>query len=267
MIENTIKNFRFMRSQGRRGTARAAEGSQRRGLAQRQIAQGSQRALRASEETKEMLTPVYNPGEKIQGWADELDSMREQRRLNREQSTTGALEENPLVRPRPTSRWDGPVGIQSGAGGRAAAEQYLGRNMSDQEWEMLNRTTYAEATDNPEEQAAIMTVILNRVKADNYPDSIVEVVEQPNQFQAVTGTRNNPRPSSRFLAFNDEVMATFESDVTPRLMDYLDKNWLNFTAANPAAYGEGTNPGFMDDVMGSTGSMQIGGTLFGTVGQ
>lgn len=258
-----------MRAKGRPSAERADTTPQRRGLAMRRIADSSQQARQAAQETKEMLTPEYNPSEKINGWMDELDALRAERRaaLEAEQSTTGALSTDPLARPRPTKRWDGPTGIQGGAGGRTAAEEYLGRGMSDEEWEMLSRTTYAEATDDPEEQAAIMSVILNRAKADNYPDSITEVVEQPNQFQAVTGTAKNPRPSSRFLSFNEDVMAAFESEVTPRLMNYSDTDWLNFTAANPAAYGEGTNVGFMYDVSRSSGSAQIGGTLFGTVGR
>ena len=269
-IEQNIENFRFMRQQkSKSGEKVRLQGKQRRGLAERQIAESSNRALKASGDTKALLEEVYNPSEKINAWADELDSIRAERaaRADSEQSTTGALDVNPLSNPRPSARWDGPTGLSGGAGGRAGAEEYLGRDMSDEEWEMLSRTTYAEATNDPEEQAAVMSVILNRAKDDGYPDSIIEVVKQPNQFQAVTGTANNPRPSSRFLAFNDEVLASFEAEVTPRLGNFSDTGWLNFTAANPEAYGEGTNPGFMDDVTRSTGSAQIGGTLFGTVGE
>ena len=207
----------------------------------------------------------YDPTTSI---LDRIKKYQETATINEGVDTRAMTEESltpPEGEPRPTRRWDGPTGISGDVGGRSAAEEYLGRGMSDEEWEMLARTTYAEATNNPEEQAAIMSVILNRAKSEQYPDSIVDVVNQPNQFQAVTGTANNRRPSPRFQAFNDDILAIFEEKVTPRLGNYMSQNWLNFTASNPAAYGEGTNIGFMDDVSESEGSAQIGGTLFGTV--
>lgn len=207
----------------------------------------------------------YNPATSI---LEHIKKYQETATIDEGVDTRAMTEQSltpPEDEPRPVRRWDGPTGISGDVGGRSAAEQYLGRAMSDEEWEMLARTTYAEATNNPEEQAAIMSVILNRAKSESYPDSIVDVVNQPNQFQAVTGTARNRRPSPRFQAFNDEVLSTFEEKVTPRLNNYADQNWLNFTASNPAAYGEGTNIGFMDDVSQSEGSAQIGGTLFGTV--
>ena len=270
MIEDSIIQFRAKRKREQDRLGTRAKTQQRLGLAQRE-AQNTQGDIRAAQRNiNEATAPEYDPSQKVNAWADELQALRQERaaRADQEVSTTTAMDENPLASPRPndlTNRWDGPVGLSGGAGGRAAAEEYLGRPMEDDEWEMLARTTYAEATDDPEEQAAIMSVILNRAKADNYPDSIVEVVNQPNQFQAVTGTAGNRQPSSRFKAFNDDVLALFESDVTPRLGNFSDTGWLNFTASNPAAYGEGTNIGFMDQVSNSEGSAQIGGTLFGTV--
>ena len=268
MIKESIQQFRAARQQRQKmGAISAVQTKQRMGLAQRE-AENTKMDIRATRRSAEQSTESsYNPEEKINAWYAEIDAIREERgmRADMEQSTTGAMDVDPLSRPSPQARWDGPTGMSGGAGGRAGAEEYLGREMSDEEWEMLARTTYAEATSDPEEQAAVMSVILNRAKASGYPDSIVEVVNQPNQFQAVTGTANNPRPSSRFQAFNDDVLATFETEVTPRLNNYADQNWLNFTAGNPAAYGEGTNVGFLDDVNNSEGSAVIGGTVFGTV--
>ncbi len=179
-----------------------------------------------------------------------------------EESTTGAMTEamRPVARPRAMG-----TGISGDVGGRSAAEEYLGRSVSDQEWEMLVRATYAEATDDPQEQAAVMSVVLNRVKAENYPNSIVDVLNQDNQFQAVTGTSKNPGPSSRYRMLSDGVLSKFETEVTPLLSNFQDKGWLNFTAGNPAAYGEGTDINFLDRVRNAKDSLQIGGTIFGTV--
>ena len=269
MIRESIEQFRANRQQRQKmGAVSALQTKQRLGLAQREASnvKSDIRATRRNVE-RDLEQAAYNPGEKIAGWYEEINSIREERgyKADQEHSTTGAMDIDPMARVTPQARWDGPVGMSGGAGGRAAAEEYLGREMDDKEWEMLTRTTYAEATGDPEEQAAVMSVILNRAKADNYPDSIVDVVMQPNQFQAVTGTRNNPMPSSRFNAFNDEVLQQFEETVTPRLNNFANQNWLNFTAGNPAAYGEGTNINFLDDVNNSEGSAVIGGTIFGTV--
>ena len=156
--------------------------------------------------------------------------------------------------------------LNKGEEGRLAAENYLGSAIEQTDWEMLVRATYAESTSNPEEQAAVMSVMLNRVKSKKYPNSIKGVLNAPNQFQAVTGTSNDPGPSSMFLSFGDKDMASFESSAAPLLNNFLKQDWLNFTAADPAAYGAGTNKNFMKDVSSAQGSMQIGGTLFGTVG-
>jgi hypothetical protein len=187
-------------------------------------------------------------------------------------STTAALEEvspgpgsvenpiRPISRPLPVGE-----GISGDVGGRSAAEAYLGRSMDDKEWEMLLRATHAEATDDARERAGVMSVILNRVKADNYPDTITDVLMAENQFQAVTGTKKNPKPSSRFNSVNSSVISQFRDEVAPLLGEFADKNWLNFTAGNPDAYGPGTDISFLDKVKNAQGSMQIGGTIFGTV--
>ena len=57
------------------------------------------------------------------------------------------------------------------------------------------------------------------------------------------------------------------AQVIGALIRYLpgtDKSWLNFTANNPAAYGAGTNIGFMRTMRQAQGSQVIGGTVFGT---
>lgn len=189
-----------------------------------------------------------------------------------EESTTGALEEGPKS-PNPVDSSYRPMsrplpvgeGISGNVGGRSAAESYLGRKMDDKEWEMLIRATHAEATGDARERAAVMSVILNRVKARNYPNTITGVLMADNQFQAVTGTKNDPNPSPRYNSVNSTVISQFQDEVAPLLSDFADKNWLNFTAGNPDAYKEGTDIGFMEQVKQAQGSMQIGGTIFGTV--
>jgi hypothetical protein len=264
MIENSIQQFRAKRNASSKRVDTVSATKQRLGLAQRDIARSENETSRLLQRSAEVQEAAYNPEEKISKWADEMDSLRAER-VDRDQSTTNALDMNPLASVRPAARWDGEKGMTGGAGGRAGAEEYLGRSMSDVEWEMLARTTYAESTSNPTEQAAVMSVILNRVKAEGYPDTIEGVVNAPNQFQAVTGTEQDPGPSSMYRSFDKSILAKFSSDVTPLLGNFQEQNWLNFTAGNSDAYGPGTNINFRDDVNNSEGSATIGGTIFGTV--
>ena len=161
---------------------------------------------------------------------------------------------------------------------REVAEEYLGRSISDEDWEQLIRATWAESTNNPRELAAVMGVILNRVRTNynNFGPSIKAQLEREFQFQAVTGTKTGPidpetgertwtGPSERYRnpnAYNG-VQRTAQA-VISHLAD-ANRSWMNFTANDLAAYGDGTNPEFRGQVASSRGSQVIGGTVFGTV--
>ena len=149
---------------------------------------------------------------------------------------------------------------------RRLAENYIGREISDSEWDLLVRTTFAEATSNPAEQAGVMSVILNRVISPSYPNTISGVLFQRNQFQAVTGTRFDPNPSSAFTANRSQSqLNNLANGLNTYLPNFANEGWLNFTSNITAAYGSGTNIGFRDDVRNSINSSVIGGTVFGTV--
>jgi hypothetical protein len=268
MIENSIKQFRAKRnSRNRTDTGEATK--QRLGLAQRNIARSENETSRSLQRAGEAQEAQYNPADNINSWMGNIDDLRAER-ASRDQSTTGALDMSPIGSSsgsrRPATRFEEGQGRPGGAGGRAGAEEYLGRPLSDVEWDQLLRTTYSESSSDPNEQAAVMSVILNRVNNGRWGDTVTSVVQARNQFQSVTGTANNPGPSDMYRTFNNngEDLSTFESTITPLLSNYTEQNWLNFTAANRAAYGEGTNVGFLDDLTAAQDSMQIGQTMFGT---
>ena len=148
---------------------------------------------------------------------------------------------------------------------RTAAEEFLGRRMDDSEWNNLVAATVAESLPNsPQEQAGIMAVILNRVKSPGYPNTVNEVLLQPNQFQAVTGTPRDRSPSRNFTNPNERQMASTIRGVN-QYLGTMDQGWLNFTSNITSAYGAGTDITFRDKVRNSSGSRVIGGTVFGTV--
>lgn len=145
------------------------------------------------------------------------------------------------------------------------ADEFLGRELSEQEWNWLVRATVAEASPNPEEQAAVMAVILNRVRQGYQGGRTVQdILNQDNQFQAVTGTRYDRSPSRNF----SNPTRTQVAGVVQATIDHLSSandSWLNFTSNNPRAYGPGTDPSFRNTVARSRGARVIGQTVFGTV--
>ena len=147
---------------------------------------------------------------------------------------------------------------------RKKAEEFLGREMKDQEWNALVRATVAEASPDSKEQAAVMAVILNRANSSKYPDSIMSVLTQKNQFQAVTGTPTNRAPSRNFSRPTSKQIASVVDAVLNHLPN-ANKTWLNFTANNPKAYGPGTNIDFMYAMRQSQGAKVIGGIVFGNI--
>lgn len=149
--------------------------------------------------------------------------------------------------------------------GRRAAEQFLGARISNSDWDLLIRATAAEAGQNQQERAAVMGVILNRVRSSQYPNSIREVLYQRNQFQAVTGTSaNGNAPSRWFTNVQPQTVAQVVAAANQHLAR-VDRSWLNFTANATAAYGPGTNIGFRTAMRNADGAQIIGGTVFGTV--
>lgn len=156
-------------------------------------------------------------------------------------------------------------GQRSGSA-REAAEKYLGRKMSDEEYDYLIRATHAEAgagkTADPKEQAMIMGSILNRARGMG-ENGVIKALTAKNQFQAVTGTKYNPGPSANFAKGPDgKRLASIEGAA----VDYLPNvspDQKNFTAASSAAYGAGTNIGYRDNMLAQGGSV-VGGSVFNT---
>lgn len=153
-----------------------------------------------------------------------------------------------------------PTKVTSIEDAKLKAEQYLGSGISSSEWDMLLRAVYAESSRSEQEYANVMAVILNRSR--NSGKSIAEVLQERNQFQAVTGTAKNPGPSPMFKQgpFGNEKTMKMLMKSTESLGG-ISTNLDSFTAANRAAYKEGTSTKWLDKLLAS-GGQQIGGTVF-----
>lgn len=146
---------------------------------------------------------------------------------------------------------------------RTAAEQFLGRPLTDREWELSIRAVAGESGGAPGEDAGVAGVIFNRVRSGRYPAGVEGVLYQQNQFQAVTGTSASPGPSSSFSNPSPQQIARASQNILNNIGN-VNKTWLNFTSNNPAAYGPGTDINFLNRARSTPGAQIIGGTIFFT---
>jgi hypothetical protein len=87
------------------------------------------------------------------------------------------------------------------------------------------------------------------------------VLRAPSQFQAVTGTRYDPGPSTNFSNGPNNRQLANIVDGAINILPQVPGNLKYFTAASAAAYGPGTNIGFRDRLL-AQGGEKIGGTIF-----
>lgn len=162
--------------------------------------------------------------------------------------------------------------IASNTEARKAAEDYLGRKMSDEEFANLIALVNAESSSNQTERAWVMAVILNRTRIGYTPvgnnssrykhDTVTDIISQPSQFQPVTGTRANPGPNSTFRNGPGDKAAKSIYGAATNILSKVPKNYINFTANSEAAYGPGTNISYLTKLRAKSDSVVVGGTIF-----
>lgn len=142
---------------------------------------------------------------------------------------------------------------------RAVAEKYLGSKMSDSDWDMLIRATFAEASANTRERGFVAAVILNRARDEG---GVYRALHKVNAFQAVTGTPKNRKGSPAYLRGPDPQSLRGILTAITKYTPEADKSLKRFTAANPAAYGPGTNIRYLYQLSAAPTAQRIGGTVF-----
>jgi len=144
---------------------------------------------------------------------------------------------------------------------RKSAESYLGRKMSDKEWNQLIAATFAESSSNQTERAYVAAAILNRARKYKV-DGVTQVLYEKNQFQSVTGTKNNGHtPSINYTKGPDQNNQNLIFGAIQNILIKVPWNIINFTAADPKAYGAGTNVKYLQELK-SRGGIIIGKTIF-----
>jgi hypothetical protein len=151
--------------------------------------------------------------------------------------------------------------VASNSEAKLQADKFLGRPLSDKEWNELVSATFAEAGGNQKERGYVMGVILNRVRSKNWGETVNQVLTAKNQFQAITGTKNDPGPSVNFINGPTKQAAESIYGAAVNILPNVPENYLYFTSAVKEAYGAGTDITFIDKLK-KRGAEQIGKTWF-----
>jgi hypothetical protein len=155
---------------------------------------------------------------------------------------------------------------------RKAAEAYLGKPMSDDDWNNLVSLTNSESSPNQTERAWVMGVILNRTRIGFTPlgirnsrykfETVTDIINQPWQFQPVTGTRKAPGPDSKYINGPNTSAATSIYGAASKILKDVPKAFTQFTSNSPSAYKEGTNINYLYNLRSKPQSVIKGGTIF-----
>jgi hypothetical protein len=155
---------------------------------------------------------------------------------------------------------------------RKSAESYLGRPMTDDEWNNLVSITYAEATTNQTERAWVMATVLNRTRIGYTPlgpknpkykfETVTDIINQPFQYQPVTGTRFKPGPVSNFINGPNALNAKSIYGAATNILKDVPKEYKDFTSNDVRDYGPGTDPTYILKLRAKPSAKVIGGTIF-----
>jgi hypothetical protein len=165
-----------------------------------------------------------------------------------------------------TSGTTTPTG-QSSTRDRQQIEAYLGKAISDKEYDALLRTVGAEAGKDPMERAAVASVILNRAK--KIGGDIIATLNSPGQFQAITGPDGKSgNVDNPWSANAKKIIPGIEKDISSNIAS-VPKGLDSFTSAIASAYGAvGGQRKFEQKMaeMSSLGGTKIGQSVFASAG-
>ena len=145
---------------------------------------------------------------------------------------------------------------------KQSADEYLGRALSNKEWDWLIRATAAESSSNLKEQGYVMATILNRVRSNfQGGNNVIDILRQTSQFQAVTGTKKNKTPSPVFSNGPSDKRRQSIMYSAVNVLPVVPKDIKYFSATDPGAYKAGTNIGWKKQLE-KHGGFIVGRTIF-----
>lgn len=128
--------------------------------------------------------------------------------------------------------------VAAGIDARRIAEGYLGTQMTDADFNNLIAAIFAESGRNQTEEAHVAAVILNRTrKKYRNGNSVTDILYQPVQFEAVTGSpRNGWRPSQNFLNGPPRRNEVSIYGAIVNILSSVNKDIIKFTSNNDCLY-------------------------------
>ena len=114
------------------------------------------------------------------------------------------------------------------------ADQYLGRALTDVEWDALVRVANAEASHQPQEQAWVIASVLNSVR--RYKNSVYDEIMKKNRMQSVTGSKVDPTASPNFTNTPPATELSSIFKAASSILPTIPKNVMHFTSANELLY-------------------------------
>ena len=114
------------------------------------------------------------------------------------------------------------------------ADAYLGRSLSDIEWDALVRLANAEAAHHTDEQAWVMAAVLNSVR--KHKNTVYDEMLVKNRMQSVTGNKKDPAASPNFS--NAPPTSALQSvlQAASTMLHNIPKSVMHFTSANEVLY-------------------------------
>jgi len=221
---------------------------------------------------KQIIKRMQDEGQDISG-VEETFAKSEQRISGNKSPTPVSQQASVRAIDNATIKGSGatsPTAVSGGTGNdnsRNQIEAYLGKAISDAEYDALLRVTGAEAASSAMERAAVASVILNRAKKAG--GDIIGVLNAPYQFQAVTGpdgksgTTDNPHSANA-----KKIIPGIEKQIADNIA-LVPKGLDSFTSAVPGAYRDVGGQAKFDKKMAemqSYGGQQIGQTVFASMG-
>lgn len=153
---------------------------------------------------------------------------------------------------------------------RKQIEAYLGKAISDKEYDAFLKAVGAEAGSDPMERAAVGAVILNRAKKlGGDGASIIKALNAPKQFQSITGpdgksgTVDNPWSKNA-----TKLIPGIEKQIADNI-GLVPKGLDSFTSAIPSAYKAVGGQAKYDEKMAemtALGGKKIGQSIFANGG-
>lgn len=209
---------------------------------------------------------------------------------NPEATPTGPIS---MVRAFHDNAVSGGQGSELYLSAKNKVETYLGRRLTGREWTSFIHAVHGETGRNPVEDAMIAGSILNRARnprryAEPFAnrairrgrnvqnaqrtleymrsgETVLAVLFAPSQFQAVTGTHPDYRPSSLYSTGPNERDLTRILTSIDQHLHRVPLNQTDFAAESDSAYGEGTTTSHRNRLAAEGGAL-IGGSRFNTAG-